>query len=769
MSASEVQGRTRDPLKAQFLAAAALFVLLFALYAWQTIVQQRSDAEAELSYVNRLFAEGTRATLIVQESRLRMIGEQLRQLGVDENPENGRALIEQLARADTGIKGFGLARADGQLVLMSGVAAGTRLPDLALGESTRESFAAALHSRTLNVGRPYFIELLNDWVIPMRVAIPEPDGSVRWVMTAGLDLDGGNTLWARLQQPPKTGLAVIRDDGYLQYASVVDSPYMNRDTLRKFYGVPLPPRLIQQFRAIVGSARKVARVTMPTLGGEFLVSVVHLPESGLTVVAGISMKLLHLRTLKALALPLLLMFGYLLATWLAYGYARARLRRHDGRLMHLAHYDPLTNLPNRTLVMDRLRQAIAMSMRQNRGAALLFADLDNFKVINDTYGHRFGDRVIVRMGEIFGAAVRPGDTVARLGGDEFLIVLPDLIDDGDAKLVAERILARFRAAIEIDTQQIYTSVSIGIAVGPRDSDDPEELMRHADLALYDAKGRGRHCYSFFDARLNHAAQRRTAVEAQLRAALHNQQELSVHYQPIHDPGVAAGMRGVEALVRWHSAELGQVSPEEFIKIAEEAGLIGDIGQFVMRRAIADVAALNADLGVQLRLSVNISAYEFREGRLLDTLSALLREAGMAAENLMLELTESVMIQDLARVKIQLASIRALGIGIAVDDFGTGYSSLSYLNRLPITTLKIDRSFVRDLCADVEDRALIRSIIALGHGLDMIVVAEGVETGEHVALLREMGCDLLQGYFYSRPVPIAELRAMLERSASLAMA
>ena len=769
MSVPELQSSTRDPLKAQFFAAAALFVLLFALYAWQTVAQQRADAEAELIYVNRLFAEGTRATLIVQESRLRMIGEQLRQLGVDENPENGRALIEQIASGDSGMKGFGLARADGQLVLLSGIAAGTPLPNLALGESTRESFAETLHSRNLNIGRPYFIEVLNNWVIPMRVALPEADGSVRWVMTAGLDLDGGNTLWARLQQPPKTGLAIFRDDGYLQYASVVDSPYMNREILRKFYGVPLPPKVVRQVRTLSGSTRQVARLRLPMLDGDFLVSAVPLAESGLSVVTGTSMKLLYLRTLKALVLPLLLMSGYLLATWLAYGYARGRQRRHDERLMHLAHYDPLTNLPNRSLVMDRLRQAIAISMRQNRGAALLFADLDNFKVINDTYGHRFGDRVIVRMGEIFGAAVRPGDTVARLGGDEFLIVLPELIDDGDAKLVAERILARFREAIEIDTQQIHTSVSIGIAVGPRDSDDSEELMRHADLALYDAKGRGRHCYSFFDARLNQAAWRRTAVERHLRVALQSQQELSVHYQSIHEPGMQAGMRGVEALVRWHSAELGQVSPEEFIRIAEEAGLVGDIGQFVMRRAIADIAALNADFGLRLRLSLNISAYEFREGRLLDTLSAHLRETGMAAENLMLELTESVMIQDLARVKTQLAAIRALGVGIAVDDFGTGYSSLSYLNRLPVTTLKIDRSFVRDLCADVENRTLIRSIIALGHGLDMVVVAEGVESAEHVALLSEMGCDLLQGYFFSRPVPIAQLRELLINAAAVATA
>ena len=495
MSLPGVQSSARDPLKAQFFAAAVLFVLLFALYAWQTVAQQRADAEAELIYVNRLFAEGTRATLVVQESHLRMIGERLRQLGVDENPENGRALIEQVARSDSGMKGFGLARADGQVVLLSGVAAGTVLPNLALGESTREGFAEALHSHSLNIGRPYFIKPLNDWVIPLRVAIPEADGSVRWVMSAGLDLEGGNTLWARLQLPPKIGLAIFRDDGYLQYASVVESAYMNREKLRKFYGVPLPSMAMQQVRTIIDSGQQVASLELPLLGGDFLVSVVQLPESGLSVVTGTSMNLLYLRTLKALVLPLLLMFGYLLATWLAYGYARARQRRHDDRLMHLAHYDPLTNLPNRSLVMDRLRQAIAISMRQNRGAALLFADLDNFKVINDTYGHRFGDRVIVRMGEIFGAAVRPGDTVARLGGDEFLIVLPELTDDGDAKLVAERILARFREAIEIDTQQIHTSVSIGIAVGPRDSDDPEELMRHADLALYDAKGRGRHCYS----------------------------------------------------------------------------------------------------------------------------------------------------------------------------------------------------------------------------------------------------------------------------------
>jgi diguanylate cyclase (GGDEF)-like protein len=409
--------------------------------------------------------------------------------------------------------------------------------------------------------------------------------------------------------------------------------------------------------------------------------------------------------------------------------------------------------------MDRLRQAIAMSIRQQRSAALLFVDLDNFKVINDTYGHRFGDELLCRMSSIFAEAVRPGDTVARLGGDEFLIVLPELVDDSDAKGVAERILQRLRQPIAIGDQQIHSSASIGIAIGPRDSDDPEELMRHADIALYDAKGRGRQCYSFFDPRLNEAARRRSEVERHLRFGL-ARGELGIVYQPIFRPGLPAQLCGVEALVRWNSAELGPVPPDEFIRVAEEAGLIRDVGHFVMRRATAEIAALVREFGHDIKLSVNVSANELREGKLAELVDHCLREARLAPRNLMLELTESVMIENLAVVKAQLIEVRRLGASVAVDNFGTGYSSLSYLNRLPITTLKIDRSFVRDLCADAEDRALVRSIVALGHGLDMLVVAEGVESAEQVDVLSALGCDQLQGYFFSRPVDLGKLRELL---------
>jgi len=752
--------RSIDPLKAQFLAASLMFLVLFAVYAAQTLERFRAVVEDELTYVNRLLVEGMRGTLIAQESRLRMLGEQLLRLDIASDPENGRDLIEEMRRLDDGMVGFGLARADGQLVLVSGLAAESRLPNLMQGEATRESFREAVKGRGLSVGRPYFMEALGEWVIPLRVGLPDKFGEVQWVMTAGMNLAGGNTLLARMELPANMGVGILRDDGYLQYATEVDTPYLQTDSVRNFYGVQIPAAVTALGKKVAERGNLLREIELPRLGGGFLASIMRLPEYGLTSISATSLKVVYRKAAKQLAMPFAFMLTCLLATFGAYRRARHQQQIHDHRLMHLAHHDPLTSLPNRLLVMDRLEQALAISDRQGRSAALLFIDLDNFKTINDTYGHRFGDQLILRMRDIFTAAVRSADTVARLGGDEFLIVLPELEDDSDARLLAERILERFREPVDIMGQQIYTSASIGIAVGPRDSADPQELLRHADIALYDAKGRGKQCYSFFDSRLNEAAQRRTLLERHLRSAL-QREELSVVYQPIYEAGPNGAMRGVEALVRWKSADLGNVSPAEFIPVAEEAGLVSDIGCFVMRRSMHDLARLN-DGGAGLRLSVNVSANEFRSGKLVQTVRDSLCASGLTAGNLMLELTESVMMEDLAGVKAQLLEIRNLGVSVALDDFGTGYSSLSYLNKLPITTLKIDRSFVRDLYEDAEDLSLIRSIIALGRGLDMVIVAEGVESAEHAELLAGMGCDLLQGFYFSRPVEIATIAGMARR-------
>jgi diguanylate cyclase (GGDEF)-like protein len=747
-----------DPLRAQFVAAAILFVFLFCLYAWQNVARVHDEATDELRYLNRLFAEGTRASFVVQQSRLLLLGEQLRRSGATDDPAAGRELINQMARLDPGMVAFGLARADGQLVLVSGDRAG-ELPNLRQASETRDSFEQAVQTRRLTIGRPYFMSLLSQWVIPLRVALPEPDGSVRWVMTAGLRLDGGSTVWARMQLPSHTGLRLIREDGYLQYISGPKAPGGDAEAVRALYATPLAEAERRELADLARPEGGAGVLDRPELGGEVLVSVIGLPEYGLVAIAGTPRWRVYARALRSLLLPAGLMLVYLAATWGAYTRARRAQQRHDDRLVHLAHHDPLTGLPNRALVMDRLRQTLAVSRRQDRGAALLFADLDNFKHINDTYGHRFGDALIRRMAGIFAESVRPGDTVARLGGDEFLVVLPDLADDADARRVAERVLARFRDPLDVEGQRIHTSTSIGIAVGPRDASDPEELLRLADIALYDAKGRGRRCYSFFDARLNQNARRRSEVETCLREAL-ARNELSVAYQPIFRADRRERMSGLEALVRWNSPALGAVSPEEFIPVAEEAGLVGAIGHFVLSRAAADVAALNRELGEELRVSVNVSAWEFRAGRVAESVQECLQQSGLLPRNLMLELTESVMIEDFSKVKAQLLAVRRLGASIAVDDFGKGYSSLSYLSRLPVSTLKIDRFFVRDLCQDGQDRALVRSIIALAHELDMLVVAEGVETAEQIDALSSFQCDLLQGYFFSPPVPLPRLRALL---------
>ncbi|HYC36707.1 MAG TPA: EAL domain-containing protein [Usitatibacter sp.] len=432
-------------------------------------------------------------------------------------------------------------------------------------------------------------------------------------------------------------------------------------------------------------------------------------------------------------------------------------KRYQEELERQANFDALTGLPNRHLLHDRLRQAV-FAQRNVRSVAVVFMDLDHFKVINDSLGHNFGDEVLRHVGERLESAVREGDTVARLGGDEFVLILNDQTREDMIFRTMRRLIARVSEPVQVGGRELHITASAGISLFPQDGPDVQTLLKNADTAMYRAKSQGRNTFQFFTAEMNELANERLSMEQSLRRAI-ERDELRLHYQP--RVSLATGkVDGVEALVRWEHPERGLIVPDRFIPLAEETGLIVPIGEWVLRRACEQGARWRAAGHPRLVVSVNLSARQLWVGGLTRLVGEVLAQTGMAG-HLELELTESMVMHDVENVIATLQSLRDLGVRLSVDDFGTGYSSLSYLRRLPLNALKIDGSFVRDISATggPDDGILARAIISLGHSLHLQVVAEGVEYEAQRDFLRDNGCDEMQGYFFAKPLPAAECEAL----------
>lgn len=440
--------------------------------------------------------------------------------------------------------------------------------------------------------------------------------------------------------------------------------------------------------------------------------------------------------------------------------ARARIRTHT-RLRRmakiLANQDPLTNLPNRLLLTDRLAQAIEAARRNRQRVGLLLLDLDNFKTVNDGEGHSIGDAILQETARRLTEHSRAMDTVCRPGGDEFVILLPEVQGFESVGDYAARLQALIAEPYVVRNNSYHLSASIGISLYPDDSQDPESLYRHADSAMYQAKTSGRNGYCFFSTDIEQRMRTRHQLERNMRRAL----ELGV-FEVFYQAKVDAAQQrivGVEALIRWRSAEGRLIPPAEFIPLAEETGLIVAIGQQVLLRACQD-ARRWIDAGHGLRVSVNISAVQFRDERFVAQVGEILAQTGMQPAQLELEITEGVLASDQFGSRQTLAALRELGVRIAIDDFGTGYSSLAYLKRFPVNVLKIDQSFVRDMLHDHSDAAIIEAIIMLGDALDLELVAEGVETRAQEQALLALGCGVMQGYLYCRPVPCETMSELL---------
>ncbi|UYB53203.1 EAL domain-containing protein [Xanthomonas sp. AM6] len=419
-------------------------------------------------------------------------------------------------------------------------------------------------------------------------------------------------------------------------------------------------------------------------------------------------------------------------------------KRAEQELRYLANYDTLTSLPNRALLSERLARAIVRARRQGSSVAVLFLDLDRFKDINDSLGHAIGDRVLRAVAERLQQAVGPQHTVARLAGDEFTVVVEDVAGQAQAEAVAARVLTAFDAPLQLDDRrEVAISSSIGISLFPQHALLPSELLKHADTAMYQAKAAGRRNIQVYSARMDEATRHRATLASTLRK-IPLDQELKLVYQPRYSLREQRVV-GVEALLRWHSADFGPVSPSQFIPLAEETGLILEIGEWVLRQACTTLRGWR-ELGLtELCMSVNVSAIQLERGDLPALMARILAETGVPAASVELELTESVVMSQVGKNAATLHACRALGLALAIDDFGTGYSSLAYLKRLPINTLKIDQEFIGDLTRDPDDEAITSTIIAMGHSLALKVVAEGVEQPGQLAFLREHGCDEIQGH------------------------
>ncbi|MEQ9488343.1 MAG: EAL domain-containing protein [Alphaproteobacteria bacterium] len=426
-------------------------------------------------------------------------------------------------------------------------------------------------------------------------------------------------------------------------------------------------------------------------------------------------------------------------------------KKYEESLQHHANFDLLTDLPNRDLAMDRLGQAIVRSRREKLITAVMLVDIDNFKKINDILGHPAGDELLVRIGEHLRASVRDGDTVARLGGDEFLVVLPDLKTVSYCENIAQKLLDRCSRPFLINGHEVAVTVSIGVGLYPGDARDSATLLRSADAAMHRSKAKGKNTFHFFSPDIDGHAQEHLLLENQLRKAL-ARNELVLHYQPVIKPG-SNTLMGMEALVRWEHPTLGRIGPAQFIPLAEDNGMISNIGQWILRTACRETMQMREALNLDLCIAVNVSPLQFTSTRprLIDLVRETLNDTGLPAQCLELEITESVIMSDIPENAVVLNGLHEMGVRLAIDDFGTGYSSLSYLKKFPFDTLKIDRMFVRDINHDPQDNALASAIVAMAHALDLKVVGEGVETPVQLEYLSRMDCDFIQGFHYSKPL------------------
>lgn len=723
-----------------------IFFFLFSLFVFISTVilvvttwnEVKRKAILELRYSNEMASKAFASELQQHEILIRLLGEELFHINWLQAPERARPLIEKLLKSDKNLAGFGLARKDGQLMIVSFLSAGTKLPNLAKDKHTKISFEKTLKSNSLTLGRTYYMPQLKKWVIPMRIPIYDNKGSIAFVLTAGIDLEQTKSPWKLDSINSPVDNVFVGNDDYLIYISKA-----TKNNMHQFYDSPVPSSVLKRVKdtSIRLDGTKIVSVKDRD-GKRQLTLSSYNNRYGFASAAIIPYSKLYQHTFSQLIYFLLGIFIFYFFTLIFYIIANRRDKQQGSQLQWIANHDILTKLPNRYF----LQQKIETWNVKHREYSILFMDLDDFKYINDNYGHPFGDQLLVIIAQRLQKIIKHHEYVIRQGGDEFIILTSK--NEQNINHFTEYILREIHESVTINNITLHPKMSIGIAHYPKDASDIDSLLSKADMALYKAK-ENQLGYFKYSKSLEEISKHRLEIEMELRKGIENK-EFYVLLQPQINAQKMC-FSGVEALVRWENKSLGFIPPDEFISIAEDVGEIRRIGRFVLQEACLMCLEIYQCTNQTFTLSVNASVEELLSEGYVDEVLEILETINFPKKLLIIEVTESLFIHDVQNAKQVLESLRNEGIKISLDDFGTGYSSLSMLSGLPITEVKIDQSFIRDILIDSQDLDLTKSIIALAKIFNLETVAEGVELQGHVEALQEAGCSTLQGYHFARPL------------------
>ena len=872
--------KQKRPLKTLFrntllLGTAVYFSAIF--YVWQLVL---SDTEDSLKHINSMLVQGVRSTLLGHELILKGLGRELLAQGTLEHPENGRATIERMKSFDRTMAGFGIARADGQLLLVSGIKPGQQLPNLAIETQSKDSFKEVIETRSFRTGRPYYFGLLEQWVVPLRVPLLDDTGEVQAVSLAGYFIDQADVAWSNADLPANTHTALIRDDGYLLYTQPLPQG-SQAQVYQSTYGKPISKQVRQQI-AQANKVKSFLKIHTPDLQHKTnYLAYEYIPEYNLHAAAYMSHKAVMLRWLKRMIVPsimfaifilggiwayrrtsqrqeqisaarrdseiryrslfesandaiFLMKDGYFIdcnpATLEMFGCTRSQIigttpgmfspeKQPDGRLSsekaiekinaaltgknqffewlhqkldgtpfdaevslmainiaevtHIlatvrditdrkqieqqlsfqAGHDSLTGLPNRKSLHEEFPKLVEVARKSEQVLAMLLIDLDRFKEVNDTLGHHLGDQLLCEVGPRIHKSYENEEVmIARLGGDEFAILVSAKKTPDEVMTSATRLVYALRDPFVVSGITVSIGASVGVAIYPQHGKDSHELLRAADVAMYEAKKRSLGA-KLYETTIDEYSRQRLSYANELKKAVEENQ-LVLHYQPKIDL-VTGRTAGFEALVRWQHPEQGLLFPDAFIDLVEMGEIIHPFTRAVIELAVREKKYLHA-LGYAQPVAINLSARNLLDDACYKSLENALADHQLSAAEVELELTESAVMHDPERAITILNLFRNKGIKIAVDDFGTGYSSLAYLRQLPVASLKIDRTFVMDMKNNAQDSEIVRSTIALAHSLNLKVTAEGVEDEKTRDILSSMNCDQAQGYGICRPMPTDRL-------------
>ena len=734
-----------------FVLVSTLSAIFYGLYSWK---REQQDVKDNLTILSGFLASASQSFFDDLGNGLEPLGDLLGELGVMKDPEIARAHLLQFQIRHPDVGAMAIFAPTGEMLINTAIDAGKPLPNFIADPPYLQQLMENMQSEArYSIPRPEFGKALKQWRIAFRYVVRDKNGKPNFLLQAAIPLEREGTFLHRLPLPPSSYIGLVRGDGYQQ------ARWPGEDPKNIYSHVSLDP-VAQMIAAHPGIKTGVFGGSAPwsTQAGQRVGAFTKLSGSDMYAYISAPASYVAQQWWRHNA-PILLSFLFCLALFSAGAYRVAgREQLHSLELLNQARRDALTGLPNRSAINEIVRDTIKISREQGSEFAILFIDLDRFKDINDVYGHLVGDQLIVAAADAIQSALRDTDVMGRFGGDEYAILLRDSNVER-ACAIAERLLVSFQTPMEVGDRQLQITPSVGIALYPAHGSDIETLIKHADTAMYDAKHKGGAALSVYAEEQGARVHQRLQIEHELREAL-KRDELSLHYQPIVNM-LNGQLVGAEALLRWQPQHGPLRLPEMFISIAEASGLIIPIGEWVLHTACAQAKAWNR-AGRDLWVAVNLSPHQFQDPHLVAKVSKVLRETGLDPSRLELEITESAAMRDPEMSIRILGSLKSKGMRIAIDDFGTGYSSLSYLKRIPADKIKIDKSFVDGVNIDVDDTAIVRTILALVNSLEKTALAEGIETESQFHALRSMGCQHAQGNWICKPIDALSFAAMLEK-------